>query len=247
MIKFSKAASYAAVTFSMAFAAFMAGPGFATGDSSTVAKLSADMINVDEAVLESDKKLIETAKNVNVKPVLKENGEITFEPGTGDFKQPLPKPDPIVVKKDDSSIPSVVRGASSLRNLVRAQNTSGALNKQTECLAGAVYFESKSEPLQGQLAVARVVMERAKSSRFPNSLCGVVYQKRQFSFIRNGRMPRINKGHQQWRNAIAISKIALNDAWKSKMEGALFFHAKYVNPKWRLKRMGSVGQHIFYR
>jgi len=247
MIKFSKAASYAAVTFSMAFAAFMAGPGFASGDATAEVMVSASLIKVDEAVIESDKKLIETAKSVNVKPVLTENGDIIFEAGTGDFAQPLPEPDPIVVKKQEPETPSVVRGASSLRALVRAQNTSGSLGKQADCLAGAVYFESKSESLEGQLAVARVVMERAKSSRFPNSLCGVVFQKKQFSFVRGGRMPRINKGHQQWRNAKAIAKIALNDAWKSKMEGALFFHAKYVNPKWRLRRMGSVGQHIFYR
>lgn len=245
MVKFSKVASYAAVSASMAFAAFMAGPGFASGDTAAEAKITANLIKVDEAVIKADAKRVETAKSVNVKPVLSENGEIIFEPGTGDFEQPMPEPDPQITEAP--AIPAVVRGAGSLRQLVRAQETSGGLDKQTQCLAGAVYFESKSEPLAGQLAVAKVVMERAKSSRFPNTLCGVVYQKRQFSFIRNGRMPRINKGHRQWRNAVAISKIALNEAWDSKMEGALFFHAKYVNPKWRLKRMGSVGAHIFYR
>jgi len=229
----------------MAFAAFMAGPGFASGDTAAEAKITASLIKIDEAVINADAKRIEIAKNTNVKPVLVENGDIVFEAGTGDFVQPMPDPEPQITEAP--AIPAVVRGAGSLRKMVRAQDTSGRLNKQTECLAGAVYFESKSEPLAGQLAVAKVVMERAKSSRFPDTLCGVVYQKRQFSFIRNGRMPRINKSHRQWRNAVAISKIALNEAWDSKMEGALFFHAKYVNPKWRLKRMGSVGAHIFYR
>ncbi len=60
-------------------------------------------------------------------------------------------------------------------------------------------------------------------------------------------MPRINKGHQHWRNAVAISKIAMNDAWKSPVEGALFFHARYASPGWHLKRMATIDNHIFYR
>jgi spore germination cell wall hydrolase CwlJ-like protein len=121
------------------------------------------------------------------------------------------------------------------------------LDAQAHCLAGAVYFESKGESLAGQLAVAKVVMERAKSGRFASTLCGVVFQKSQFSFVRGGQMPRIEKNGVHWKNAVAISKIALDGAWKSPVEGALFFHAKYVSPGWKLKRLGSVDQHIFYR
>lgn len=141
----------------------------------------------------------------------------------------------------------VNNGAGSLRALVRQQSTSGALSAEMQCLAGTIYFESKGESLKGQLAVARVVLGRADSSRFPNSICGVVYQRKQFSFIRGGKMPRINKSHQHWRNAVAISKIAVNDAWKSPVEGALFFHARYVSPGWRLTRMATIDNHIFYR
>lgn len=138
-------------------------------------------------------------------------------------------------------------GASSLRQLVSQQSLAGSLSEEMQCLAGTVYFESKGETLAGQLAVARVVMARTASSRFPNSMCGVVYQRKQFSFIRGGKMPRINKGHSHWRNAVAISKIAMNDGWKSPVEGALFFHARYVSPGWRLKRMATIDNHIFYR
>ena len=138
-------------------------------------------------------------------------------------------------------------GATSLRQLVGQQSLEGSLSKEMQCLAGTVYFESKGETLAGQLAVARVVMARAASSRFPNSLCGVVYQRKQFSFIRGGKMPRIDKGHRHWRNAVAIAKIAMNDGWKSPVEGALFFHARYVSPGWRLKRMATIDNHIFYR
>lgn len=138
-------------------------------------------------------------------------------------------------------------GASSLHELVRQQSTSGALSAEMQCLAGTVYFESKGESLAGQLAVARVVMARAESSRFPNSICGVVYQRSQFSFVRGGKMPRIRTSSKQWQNAVAVAKIAMNDGWKSPVEGALFFHARYVSPGWRLKRLATIDNHIFYR
>lgn len=137
--------------------------------------------------------------------------------------------------------------ADSLRHLVEQQSVSDTLSEEMQCLAGTVYFESKGETLAGQLAVARVVMARAASSRFPDTICGVVYQPSQFSFIRGGKMPRINKSHSHWHNAVAIAKIAMNDGWESPVEGALFFHARYVSPGWRLQRMAMVDNHVFYR
>lgn len=137
--------------------------------------------------------------------------------------------------------------ASSLRQLVRQQSVDGTLDQEMQCLAGTVYFESKGESLQGQLAVARVVLARVKSSRFPDSICGVVFQRSQFSFVRGGKMPPIRTGQQHWRNAVAIAKIAMNDGWESSVEGALFFHARYVSPGWRLKRLATIDNHIFYR
>ena len=138
-------------------------------------------------------------------------------------------------------------GASSLHQLVRQQSVDGSLDEEMKCLAGTVYFESKGESLQGQLAVARVVLARVESSRFPNSICGVVFQRSQFSFVRGGKMPPIRTGHQHWRNAVAIAKIAMNDGWESPVEGALFFHARYVSPGWRMKRLATIDNHIFYR
>ena len=69
-----------------------------------------------------------------------------------------------------------------------------ALDEQANCIATAVYFESMGEPLKGQLAVARVVINRAASGRYPTTYCGVVKQKAQFSFVRNGQFPRIDFG-----------------------------------------------------
>jgi spore germination cell wall hydrolase CwlJ-like protein len=60
-------------------------------------------------------------------------------------------------------------------------------------------------------------------------------------------MPAINTGGVHWRNAVAISKIALDGSWKSPVEGALFFHARYVSPGWKLRRIGSIDNHVFYR
>ena len=116
-----------------------------------------------------------------------------------------------------------------------------------QCLAGAIYFEAKSETLAGQLAVGRVVVARAKSGRFPTSYCGVVYQPSQFSFVRGGSMPAIPKGSKAWKNAVAVAKIAHENSWSSPVEGALFFHAAYVDPDWRLRRVGRVDNHVFYR
>ncbi|NJP22432.1 MAG: cell wall hydrolase [Hydrococcus sp. CRU_1_1] len=112
-----------------------------------------------------------------------------------------------------------------------------SLSTQCDRFSCSDYFESKGESLAGQLAVARVVIARSKSGRFPSTLCGVVYQKSQFSFVRGGGMPPISQASTHWRNAVAISKIALNDSWKSPVEGALFFHARHVSPGWRLTRI----------
>ncbi len=137
--------------------------------------------------------------------------------------------------------------ANSLAELVKAISTIGPLSEDMRCLAGAIYFESKGEPLHGQLAVGRVIVNRAASNRFPASYCGVVFQRSQFSFIRGGRMPAINTGTRAWRNAVAIAHIADEGSWESPAKGALFFHARYVSPGWRLQRVAQVENHIFYR
>ena len=139
--------------------------------------------------------------------------------------------------------------ATSLRELVSETETDFTLSEQMHCLAGAVYFEARGEPLSGQLAVAQVVINRADSSRFPSSYCGVVYQRAQFSFVRGGAMPRINTGSKAWKRAKAIARIAHEGMWESEAEDALYFHAKYVSPSWSRKKTAraTINQHIFYR
>jgi spore germination cell wall hydrolase CwlJ-like protein len=130
---------------------------------------------------------------------------------------------------------------------VRTQAVDDSLSTEERCLASAVYFEAKGESLAGQLAVARVILARANSGRFPSTLCGVIFQKGQFSFVRGTSLPSIQMDSKHWRNAVAISNIALDNTWESPVEGALFFHARHVSPGWRLTRIGSVDNHIFYR
>lgn len=135
----------------------------------------------------------------------------------------------------------------SLAALVDSQPQPGDLSRELNCLAGAIYFEAKSESLSGQLAVGRVIVARSKSGRFPNSYCGVVYQPSQFSFVRGGAMPAIPRGSQQWHNAVAIAQIAHAGSWHSPVEGALYFHAASSAPGWRLARVGRIENHIFFR
>ena len=121
------------------------------------------------------------------------------------------------------------------------------MSRERECLATAIYFESKSEPLAGQLAVGEVLANRTRSGRFASSYCGVVMQRGQFSFIRNHTLPSVPRAGQQWKNAVAIATIVDSGMMRSSAPKALFFHATRVSPAWRATRVATIGNHIFYR
>lgn len=144
-------------------------------------------------------------------------------------------------------LPNERRGYASLAAAVAAQAVPGSVDADLTCLAGAIYFESKGEPLDGQLAVANVVINRMKSGRFPRSICAVVTQPGQFSFVRGGRMPGVSVSNPAYRTALAVAQVAMERHWESPVASALFFHARHVAPGWRLTRVGTVGSHIFYR
>jgi N-acetylmuramoyl-L-alanine amidase len=122
-----------------------------------------------------------------------------------------------------------------------------AVTPERTCLATAVYFEAKGEPLKGQFGVAHVILNRTKSGRFPRSVCGVVKQPGQFSFVHGGRLPAIAHGGAQWKTALAVAAAALSGDAPAPAPKALFFHARSVSPGWHLTRVAAIGNHVFYR
>jgi N-acetylmuramoyl-L-alanine amidase len=131
--------------------------------------------------------------------------------------------------------------------LVETNSAETPVDNEEKCLASAIFYEARSELFEGQLAVAQVILNRVKSGRFANSICGVVLQPGQFSFVRGSAIPAISSASKDWREALAIARIAQAKLHHSDAGNALFFHATRVNPKWRLNRIASIGNHVFYR
>ncbi len=143
--------------------------------------------------------------------------------------------------------PAVDR-SEDLASMVAELRGSDPGSHQLECLATGIYFESKSEPLAGQLAVGQVIANRASSGgRFPSTYCRVLFQRGQFSFIHGGPLPHVSHDSRQWQTAVAVAKIVDEGLKNPQVGDALFFHARYVSPGWHLKRVASIGNHIFFR
>jgi len=180
--------------------------------------------------------------------------------GLNDLADPAPEAEagelsaPVVTHALAPALPESVlaeepsaRPNRSLRELVSDYAGSSTTDPETECLARAVYWESKGEPLAGQLSVAEVIINRARSGRFSPTICGVVRQPAQFSFVRRGYIPQPPSASRDWRTAVAIAQIATQRLADGAAPRALFFHARRVNPGWRLTRVATVGNHVFYR
>jgi len=143
---------------------------------------------------------------------------------------------------------AVVKPSGDLATMVAELRSPEAGSHELECLATGIYFESKSEPLAGQLAVGKVIANRAASGgRFPSSYCGVLFQRGQFSFVHGHSLPSVAHSNRQWQTAVAVARIVDQRLQQSSVGNALFFHARYVSPGWGLKRVASIGNHIFYR
>ena len=140
----------------------------------------------------------------------------------------------------------IAPGATLAETVAKLRSTDPG-SRELECLAGAIYFEAKSESLSGQLAVGHVIANRTASGRFPSSYCGVVFQRSQFSFVHGHALPYIPRASQDWKDAVAIARIVDQNLHPSPMGKALYFHARRVSPGWRLARVGTLGNHVFYR
>jgi spore germination cell wall hydrolase CwlJ-like protein len=130
------------------------------------------------------------------------------------------------------------------------------IEKQLDCLAINVYREAGHEPFEGKVGVAQVTMNRVKDGRFGNDVCGVVYQKNvvmervicQFSWACDSvhRNRPVNKAAYNESYEVA-KKVLLENFRLDVLKDALYYHAVYVNPRWNLDKIGTIGQHIFYK
>lgn len=128
------------------------------------------------------------------------------------------------------------------------------LKGDLDCLARAVYYESRGEPLKGQLGVAQVILNRMNAGGFGETVCAVISQRTgaggvcQFAFACTGR-PGQPQFDRSWYEARAIAAIALSGAWKDVTDRAMYFHAVHASPSWRrrMQLTATLGQHRFYR
>ena len=149
---------------------------------------------------------------------------------------------------------------SSLRANLQQQDVVGVTaadrTKQLECLTRNIYWEAASEPFEGKVAVAQVTMNRVVSGKFGSGVCGVVYQKNvfyekvvcQFSWAceTNHKIKPISPN--KWAESEEVAKKVLLENFRLPgLTQAMYYHATYVNPGWRLQRVTQIGQHIFYK
>lgn len=122
---------------------------------------------------------------------------------------------------------------------------------EEECLARNIYFEAGGESFSGKVAVGAVTLNRVDDPRYPQTICGVVTQRSggcQFSWMCNRSRYRTPRG-AAWEEARDVANILLHIDWFDPTDGALYFHATYVRPRWsRVKPVTArIGSHIFYR
>jgi spore germination cell wall hydrolase CwlJ-like protein len=125
--------------------------------------------------------------------------------------------------------------------------------EEWNCLTEALYFEARGEPLLGQVAVAEVILNRADSKRFPDTVCDVVNQGAsrktgcQFSYKCDG-IDEIYKEPDAYNDLRKIAKQMLGGNERELTKGATFYHNKTVHPKWakKLKKTVVLGEHLFY-
>jgi len=127
-------------------------------------------------------------------------------------------------------------------------------SKQALCLAEALYFEARGEPVRGQIAVAEVILNRAQSARFPDTVCEVVYQGShrrnacQFSYACDGVPERFDEREAHDR-AKRLAAYLINKGRAGLAQGAEFYHALTVQPSWaeKLHKVAQIGEHVFLR
>ena len=132
----------------------------------------------------------------------------------------------------------------SLMAILMLISSSVYADKDVECMAEAIYHEGRGEPLAGQIAIANVIKNRLNDSRFPKTICKVIRQKYQFSYLWDGKLNRI-KDKVAYEKATKIAKKVILDRIPDNTNGALFFRLATIRlPSYKHKR--KIGLHIFY-
>jgi spore germination cell wall hydrolase CwlJ-like protein len=133
--------------------------------------------------------------------------------------------------------------------------TAAEVEKSLDCLAINVYREAGHEPFEGKVAVAQVTLNRVNSNKFPRDVCSVVYQKTrftervicQFSWYCDSKHRNRPVDDEAYEESYRVAKMVFLEDFKlESIENALYYHADYVNPNWKLKRITKIGTHIFY-
>lgn len=127
--------------------------------------------------------------------------------------------------------------------------------KEQQCLAQGIYFEARGEPVKGQAAVAQVILNRVRNPTYPNTICDVVYQNKdwrnrcQFSFACDRITDRVrSQAHWKIAREVALATTA-GKIWLKEVGSSTHYHATYVRPLWArtMKKVGRIGLHVFYR
>ena len=154
---------------------------------------------------------------------------------------------PLMPADDDRAIVESEPPAAGLPALVKMVAADGEAtlpgDAELDCLATAVWFESRGEVMEGQLAVAQAVLNRVRSGRWGANVCGVIRAPRQFSFVPE----QVRRNTPTFKTAMAVARVAMLGLWHDIAEGAHSFHAARLNPGWRLTRVAKIGNHVFYR
>jgi spore germination cell wall hydrolase CwlJ-like protein len=133
--------------------------------------------------------------------------------------------------------------------------TAAEVEKSLDCLAMNVYREAGHESFEGKVAVAQVTLNRVNSNKFPRDVCAVVYQKSrftervicQFSWYCDSKHRNRPVDDEAYEESYRVAKMVfLEDFRLESIRDALYYHADYVHPNWKLKRITKIGTHIFY-
>lgn len=123
-------------------------------------------------------------------------------------------------------------------------------DRQVICLARNIWFESRGEPAEGQLAVGLVTLNRVETNGWPRTVCEVVYEPGQFTWTQQSGLRNARPSGEQWQQIVQLAATLMHrrDLFDDVTDGATYFHATYIKPGWaRMQKTAVLGAHVFYK